>query len=150
MRLENNQKDDLKTKMLGALNNSDPDVRRSACQCVSAVASIEIPEGQWPNLISTLSDAMSDQALNIKLASVQTIGYICEELESKDLSSQDRELVLSILITGIEQTDQSLVKIGVQALYHAIEYTEEIFAKGQGNIVMDSIKKACESQDDDI
>lgn len=84
------------------------------------------------------------------MASVQTIGYICEELESKDLNSEQRELVLSVLINSIESDNLELEKIGISSLYHAIEYTSEIFANRKGSIVFDAILKSCKSSDEDI
>lgn len=53
-------------------------------QCVAYIAAAEIPTGQWPELIATLllnvTAAQSTEAL--KVASLEAIGYICEEIVS--------------------------------------------------------------------
>lgn len=47
---------------------------------IAAIASIEIPAGQWLDVLPMLLAALTtDQAVeNQKVASLETIGYICE------------------------------------------------------------------------
>jgi importin subunit beta-1 len=52
----------------------------SASQAVASVAAIELPQGQWPDLIQTLLSFVSTQDSNVKEASLQTIGFICETI----------------------------------------------------------------------
>jgi importin subunit beta-1 len=86
------------------------------------------------------------------LASLQTLGFICEELTTKDIDKEKRQVIVSALLSGIENSweDKDIVVISIKALYHALEYTEEIFKEeGQGNIIMDLIYK-CTNHDDDM
>ncbi|KAI6182665.1 Importin-beta protein [Aphelenchoides bicaudatus] len=56
----------------------------SAAQCIAAIASVEIPHGQWATVIDVLkanvTNADSPEAL--KEASLETLGYICQSLPS--------------------------------------------------------------------
>jgi importin subunit beta-1 len=49
-------------------------------QVIAAIACIEIPQGQWLDVVPTLLQAlMTDQAVELqKVASLETIGYICD------------------------------------------------------------------------
>ena len=53
-------------------------------QCVAYIAAIEVPSNQWPEvmqaLLANIQSAQGTEAL--KEASLQAIGYICEELVS--------------------------------------------------------------------
>lgn len=56
-------------------------VMKSAATCVAAIAVIEIPAKMWPELIEALTkNAISDQ-LNVRLASLLTLGFICEDID---------------------------------------------------------------------
>ena len=53
-------------------------------QCVAYIAAAELPVGQWPDVIQSLltnvSGVQSTEA--VKEASLEAIGYICEEVVS--------------------------------------------------------------------
>ena len=79
-------------------------------QCVSAVASIEIPENQWPEIIDTLSTHVTHEERNIRLASIQTIGYICEEIDEEEHFSQEpKEVIISAIINCINGNKDDIV-----------------------------------------
>ncbi len=64
---------------------------RSASQCVAFIAAAELPQAQWPGLIQALLVNMTTNPTtsntkvteNLKEASLEAIGYICEELVSE-------------------------------------------------------------------
>lgn len=48
-------------------------------QVIAAIAEIELPLGQWPELIPIfLENVQSDDAV-LKVATLQAIGYVCEQ-----------------------------------------------------------------------
>lgn len=52
-----------------------------ASQVVAAIASVELPQGQWQDLIEVLLGFVNNQPNpNLKIATLQTIGYICESI----------------------------------------------------------------------
>lgn len=55
---------------------------RSAAQCVAYIASTEIPQNLWPDVIPTLvANVTNAQATeSLKESSLEALGYICEEL----------------------------------------------------------------------
>jgi importin subunit beta-1 len=49
---------------------------------VAVIAGIELPIGQWPDLIDILVNNVTSQdtTSNLKQATLQAIGYICESI----------------------------------------------------------------------
>jgi importin subunit beta-1 len=81
-------KDNVKTAVTATLASPSALVRGQIASLIAAIASIEIPRGEWTDLISNLCTNAGNENLEIRLASLQTIGYICEELTTKDLSKE--------------------------------------------------------------
>jgi len=54
-----------------------------ASQVVAAVAAVELPQGQWPNLIEILLGFVNTLGnTNLRISTLQTIGFICESIVS--------------------------------------------------------------------
>jgi importin subunit beta-1 len=53
---------------------------------VAAIAGIEIPRNEWDGLVPNLATNAEHTDYNIRLASLTTLGYICEEIRPEDLS----------------------------------------------------------------
>ena len=118
------------------------------------MASIEIPAGGWPEIVNVLSENVTHEARNIRLASIQTIGYICEEIEEEaDLSSSQKEVIVSAIINSInllkETNDVEALKTAVPSMYHALEHTGGIMASGQGKILLEPIVDVIKYDDEE-
>lgn len=73
----------VKSAALSSLADSDARVRTVAGQIIAAVANIELPEGAWNDLIPTLLGFVGQQEnTGLRQASLQAIGFVCEELVS--------------------------------------------------------------------
>ena len=81
-------KQNVKTAITATLASPSKLVRSQVASLVAAIAAIEIPRGEWTELISTLCTNSSNESLEIKLASLQTLGFICEELNPQDLTKE--------------------------------------------------------------
>jgi hypothetical protein len=54
-----------------------------AAQVVAAIAAVELPHGQWSDLIGVLLQAVNSPGdVNLKVSALQTIGFICEAIVS--------------------------------------------------------------------
>lgn len=73
-------KGQMKSALLMAL--ASPQIRSGsvAAQVIASVAALEIPRGEWTDLITVLLNNVTTDQPNLKLASLQTIGYICESI----------------------------------------------------------------------
>ena len=55
-----------------------------AAQVVAAIAAVELPNNQWPEVIGILLGFMNNtENTNLRIATLQTIGYICETIVSE-------------------------------------------------------------------
>ena len=63
-------------------------VRSQIASLIAAVAQIEIPRGEWTELVTNLCTNASHENVQIRLTSLLTIGYICEELSPEDLTQE--------------------------------------------------------------
>ena len=54
-----------------------------ASQVIAAIAGVELPQGQWQDLIEILLRFVNNaDNVNLRIATLQTIGYICEVIVS--------------------------------------------------------------------
>ena len=73
-------KQNMKEAILSSLASQSSLVRSQIASLTAAIAAIEIPRGEWTELIANLCQNAGHQEHHIKLASLQTLGFICEEL----------------------------------------------------------------------
>jgi importin subunit beta-1 len=83
MALADDAKNKVKQDSLVTLQSPNIKIALVAGQVIAAIAAIELPNNQWQDLIKILLEFAS-QATNtgLKIASLQTIGYICESVVS--------------------------------------------------------------------
>lgn len=118
-------------QILGALGteNNRPS---SAAQCVAYVAVAELPVGQWSELIPLLVNNVVNPSSTemMKEATLETIGYICQEIESEVLVSQSNE-ILTAIIHGMKgsSTSNHVRLAATSALYNSLEFTKGNFEK---------------------
>lgn len=61
------------------LGSPVPKAGNFASQVVAAIAAVELPVNQWGELIEMLLSFVNSQAAtNVRVATLQTIGFICE------------------------------------------------------------------------
>lgn len=59
-----------------------------AAQVVAAIAAVELPVNHWPELIEVLLGFVNNQDnTNLKIATLQAIGFICETIVRVSLRS---------------------------------------------------------------
>lgn len=76
-------RNDVKAKALASLGTANESVGRNAAQVVAAIAAIDLPAGNWSELISQLLAAIKDQANErLRQSALQAIGYVCETVVS--------------------------------------------------------------------
>jgi importin subunit beta-1 len=68
---------------------------------VAAIASIEIPRKEWLDIVPNLCNNAAHDEAYIRQASLQTLGFICEELEPRDLEDNLKSLVVQALTRNI-------------------------------------------------
>lgn len=133
---------------LGTENNRPS----SAAQCVAYVAVAELPSNLWPELIPVLANNVASPTSTemMKEATLEAIGYICQEIVSSFtglydiylssshflVSQQDQEVlqaqsnqILTAIIHGMRQNEPSnhVRLAATTALLNSLEFTRANF-----------------------
>nr|XP_033332037.1 importin subunit beta-1 isoform X1 [Megalopta genalis] len=138
----------IKKNILGALGteNNRPS---SAAQCVAYVAVAELPVGQWGNIIQLLVQNVANPSSTeiMKEATLEAIGYICQEIESDVLVPQSNQ-ILTAIIHGMQgsSTSHNVRFAATSALYNSLEFTKGNFEiERERNFIMEVVCEATQS-----
>ncbi|KAI0521098.1 armadillo-type protein [Xylaria bambusicola] len=145
----------VKALALQTLSSSNSQAGNAAAQVIASIASLELPRDQWPELMGTLVQNVSNGAPHQKQASLTCIGYICD--------SQDAELrtalvahsnaILTAVVQGArkEETNQEIRLSAIYALGDSLEFVGNNFKhEGERNYIMQVVCEATQAEDSRI
>ncbi|CAI4225736.1 unnamed protein product [Auanema sp. JU1783] len=123
----------------------------TAAQCAAAIACAEIPSNLWPEVITRLmgnvTDAQSSESL--KESSLETLGYICQDIEPQVLESQANS-ILTAIVNGMKKEEPSnhVRLAATTALLNALEFTHSNFQnESERHIIMQVICETTQVED---
>ncbi|KAM7463640.1 hypothetical protein LguiA_031761 [Lonicera macranthoides] len=121
-------KTQIKAGLLQTLSSPVPEARSTASQVIAKVAGIELPQKQWPELIGSLLSNIHQVAVHVKQSTLETLGYLCEEV-SPDVVDQDHvNKILTAVVQGMSATEGSDVRLAAtRALYNALGFAHANF-----------------------
>jgi importin subunit beta-1 len=134
------------------LASPKPLVRNQIANILSAIASIEIPRKEWDDLVPNLCNNSTSEDINIKLASLTTLGYICEELYPEVLSDNLKNNIILALTNNITKDGPiEPTKLAIKALLYSIPYTTPNFKVAQErDFIMEKLFTSCDIADEEI
>lgn len=91
---------------------------KDICSCICAIAVVEIPTGEWPDFIDSMS-CQGNQNENqfFKKAGIFNLGWIMEELQPEDINSQeDLNKIWTTMLNNINPSDLELTRIVAKSL----------------------------------
>ncbi|WOL03238.1 importin subunit beta-1-like [Canna indica] len=137
----------IKESLLRTLGSVVSEARNTSSQVIAKVASIEVPRHEWEELIGQLLNNMTqlDSPAPLKQATLEALGYVCEEISPQDLEQAQVNAVLTAVVQGMSQTEHSSeVRLAaVKALYNALDFAQTNFAnEAERNFIM---KVVCET-----
>ncbi|XP_078435499.1 importin subunit beta-1-like [Wolffia australiana] len=140
-------KSQIKESLMQTLPSSVSEARHTSTQVIAKIASIEIPRREWPDLISRLLSNMTlaNASAVLKQATLETLGYVCEEVSPKDLEQEQVNSVLTAVVQGMNQSEPSVdVRLAaVKSLYNALDFAQVNFENEmERNYIM---KVVCET-----
>lgn len=120
----------IKTCLLQTLSAPVPDARSTASQVIAKVAGIELPQKQWPELIGSLLSNIHQVPANVKQATLETLGYLCEEVSSNCVDQDQVNKILTAVVQGMNATEgNSDVRLAAtRALYNALGFAQANFS----------------------
>jgi len=124
-------KNQIREALLATMQMEPQDVRHTAAMVLAKVAAIDLPRQEWPNLISVLLANMSSPTPDhgVRQATLEALGYICEEMgsmESDVLAPEQINMILTAVVAGMrpEETSADARLAATTALQNAIEFAQ--------------------------
>ncbi|KAK9470024.1 armadillo-type protein [Dipodascopsis tothii] len=145
-------KKQIKETALQALISADTQVANAAAQLVSAIADIELPRNEWPELMPVLVESTQPkQAENVKRAALLSIGYICETADSNNsgVVAQSNG-ILTAIVQGAQASEPSTTVryTAIMALVNSLEFIRNNFEReGERNYIMQVVCEATQAKD---
>jgi importin subunit beta-1 len=139
-KLDPNAKNQIKSLVLATLATNFKEVRKAAGIVIAGICKVDLPLNEkWPELINSLCQSSFNENLNIKLAALESLGYVCEELNIKTIDVNSVDAILSAIIQNFS-TSLEIAKVSLKAFFHAIKLAEKNFSiKTELNIIMECI-----------
>lgn len=137
---------------LNTLLSNDERVANQAASLVAAIADIELPRSEWPDLIDIIvENTKPEKPVHVKRASLLTIGYICESADpTNSVVAGYSNGILIAIVQGAQSSEESLVvrKTAINALVNSLEFIEANFQReGERNYIMQVVCEATTSPD---
>ena len=145
----------IKTNAITALFSPENRVANAAAQLVSAIADIELPGGEWPELMKIMVDNTApNHPENVKRSFLLTLGYICESSDPNNstLISSSNDILISI-VQGAQSSEPSKqVRLtALNALADSLSFIKNnMDREGERNYLMQVVCEATQSDDTDI
>ena len=119
----------VKNLALATLASPQRNARKGAAQIISAIATQELPKNEWPDVISVLSTNAQGTNADYKLASLETLSYIAEELSEKSINEQLVDTILNAVVTNVMAPgDNHEIKLAaLTALANCVKLCEKNF-----------------------
>nr|XP_023922462.1 importin subunit beta-1 [Quercus suber] len=147
MEIDISIKSQIKDLLLRTLGSAATEARHTSAQVIAKIASIEIPKKLWPELIASLLTNMThqDRPASLKQATLETLGYVCEEISHEDLVQDEVNSVLTAVVQGMNLAEHSpeVRLAATKALYNALDFAQTNFENDmERNYIM---KMVCET-----
>ncbi|RNF18469.1 putative importin beta-1 subunit [Trypanosoma cruzi] len=119
----------VKQGVLLALGSPQKEVRNVAANIVGNLSRIELPAGEWPDLLNILLGAAESNNEQYQEAALTAVGYVCEE--GREYDTVEAALVpftnriLSAVIHGMSGGHEDVCYYATNALCNAMEFIHD-------------------------
>ncbi|KAK1301945.1 Transportin-1 [Acorus calamus] len=120
----------IKGCLLQTLSSHVLDARSTASQVIAKIASIELPHKQWPELIGSLLSNIHQLPAHVKQATLETLGYICEEVSPDAIDQDQVNKILTAVVQGMNSSEASndVRLAATRALDNALGFAQANFS----------------------
>ena len=129
--LSKEDKDKIKLLVLSTLASQYKEIRTSASNVIASICKIDQPIiNHWPDLIDSLTKNVFNEDKNLKLAAIETLGFVCEEISIKGIDNNSVDSIIFSLIKTL-QNDSNDINIVIQvlkALFYCVKLAEKYFS----------------------
>lgn len=124
-------RDTIKSSLLANLQASEQcPVRHVSAAIIAKVAAAEMPNGMWPDLVTSLAASMASHphSAAVRQASLEAVAFIGEELvrmPGNPLSPDDVHTLVDLVMGSMQPEEDAGVRLAAtRALRHIIEYAD--------------------------
>jgi importin subunit beta-1 len=143
----------VKAGILQTLGSTVADARNASAQVCAKIAQIDLPQNLWPELINVLLGNMTQSQNDcLKQATLQTLGYICEEIEPQVIQDKSNQ-ILTAVVQGMRADEKNTeVKLSAaKALDNALEFAKANFEnQDERNYIMNVVFECTQSKDQKV
>ncbi|PVV02127.1 hypothetical protein BB560_003428 [Smittium megazygosporum] len=142
----------IKTALLLTLSSADEFASSTAAQAIAAVAAIELPKNEWPDIVTELMSYVVSTNDNLKIASLKTIGYICESVNPNILSAQSNRILTAVIQGARSEEQNQVVRLAaLQTLNNSLEFAGQNFEnESERTVIMQTVCEATQSTSVDV
>ena len=72
----------IKDALLAMLQSENRDTLKNASISLGIIAAVEVPDGHWDHFMTTMAENATSDTYQYRLASVQTLGFLSEFLDT--------------------------------------------------------------------
>ena len=142
-------RDYVKVKVLSTLG-TESSRPSSAAQCVAYIAVAELPYALWNDLIRLLTQNVinSSSTEMMKEATLEAIGYICQDIQPEILQLQAND-ILTAIVHGMrkDETNDHVKLAATNALLNSLEFTRANFDReSERHFIMQVVCEATQSE----
>lgn len=139
-----NVRSQVKQEVLLTLGSSNHDVRAVVANIIGSLSRIELPAGEWPDLISILVAAVDSGSEQHQEAALTAIGYVCEEgrdhEEVEEALKPSTSAILTVIVRCMASLNEEVKYAATRALCNAMEYIHDTMEQPQQrNILVDAL-----------
>ncbi|KAL1963583.1 hypothetical protein VTN77DRAFT_8028 [Rasamsonia byssochlamydoides] len=145
-------KSQLKELALKTLASKDTRAGHSAAQFITAIATIEIPRNEWPELMGVLVQNVGSGSDHLKQASLATLGFICESKDPdlRPALAAHSNAILTAVVQGArrDEPNNDVRNSALQALADATDFIgSNMGNEGERNYIMQVVCEATQAED---
>ncbi|KAJ4951417.1 hypothetical protein NE237_028249 [Protea cynaroides] len=128
--LDSAVKAQIKSCLLQTLSSPVHDAQSTASQVIAKVAGIELPHNQWPELVGALLSNIHQLPPHVKQATLETLGYLCEEVSPYVVDQDQVNKILTAVVQGMNSAEgnNDVRLAATRALYNALGFAQANFS----------------------
>jgi len=138
--LDNGTRGQIKAAVWAMLGSSVSEIRHTCAQVIAKIAGAEVPKKLWPDLVQNLqSNVATGTVPGLKHATLEALGYVCEEVQAEDLEEAEVNAMLTAVVQGMrkEEPDNEVRLAATIALANALHFAESNFERdNERNYIM--------------
>eukprot|EP01138_Halocafeteria_seosinensis_P003749 gb/GECG01003832.1/.p1 GENE.gb/GECG01003832.1/~~gb/GECG01003832.1/.p1 ORF type:complete len:907 (+),score=118.01 gb/GECG01003832.1/:1-2721(+) len=154
--IDHETKGQVKMNLLNTLAQQDAAVSRAVAQALAKIALVELPTGEFgeviPQLVSAVRNDKGEISATARAGCLICLGYICDEADLDMIKEEHTRLIIDVTVSvGMYSEDVSVRRAATQAAYHALFFAGPNFEdQKQRDAIMTSLLRNAEDGDQQV